>query len=561
MATATSKTWREGKSRLSRNWSSRIRSCYFCWKRQGKSLLGHAEPPTFQSAPSPSAPRHTPIPAPRAHNSARSGSKNSLNSVPFRPHGGFSPSPGLFAGLPLSNQTRASPHAMFTTKEQEENAHRDIAASKAGAIQRQRYADIQKEDRTEVQASFITRMVTHPAFDLFFSLVVLTNSAYIGVEVQYSMQDLSQAGQVVFDIIGSTYTVAFTLELVLRIWGYGCRDFFCKEDWAWSILDVFVVATSLSELVLIILAVVNQSDGESLSGITSLKAFRIIRMTRLLKTVRLMRIFRFVLALRMLITSILHTLKSLFWALVLLLLIVYVFAVLFVQAVHEYRSDFLSSLTVEENDALERYFDSLASTMITLFMSIANGVSWENVLYPLMKISPFWVLCFLFFVSFTYFAVLNVITAVFCESAIESAQQDQFTLVQSILADKENHLEKVRELFVRLGATSATGSITFQMLEESINSDAVHEYFQSLGLDIWDAWTFFRLLDADGGGEVEVEEFLMGCLRLRGPATAIDMGKVIRDQNWLVQTVGRFSAYVESELSQVKVMLGQLSEQ
>jgi len=450
---------------------------------------------------------------------------------------------------------------MFTTKEQEENAHRDIAASKAGAIQRQRYADIQKEDRTEVQASFITRMVTHPAFDLFFSLVVLTNSAYIGVEVQYSMQDLSQAGQVVFDIIGSTYTVAFTLELVLRIWGYGCRDFFCKEDWAWSILDVFVVATSLSELVLIILAVVNQSDGESLSGITSLKAFRIIRMTRLLKTVRLMRIFRFVLALRMLITSILHTLKSLFWALVLLLLIVYVFAVLFVQAVHEYRSDFLSSLTVEENDALERYFDSLASTMITLFMSIANGVSWENVLYPLMKISPFWVLCFLFFVSFTYFAVLNVITAVFCESAIESAQQDQFTLVQSILADKENHLEKVRELFVRLGATSATGSITFQMLEESINSDAVHEYFQSLGLDIWDAWTFFRLLDADGGGEVEVEEFLMGCLRLRGPATAIDMGKVIRDQNWLVQTVGRFSAYVESELSQVKVMLGQLSEQ
>jgi hypothetical protein len=29
----------------------------------------------------------------------------------------------------------------------------------------------------------------------------------------------------------------------------------------------------------------------------------------------------------------------------------------------------------------------------------------------------------------------------------------------------------------------------------------VHEYFQSLGIDIWDAWTFFRLLDADGGGE------------------------------------------------------------
>lgn len=38
--------------------------------------------------------------------------------------------------------------------------------------------------------------------------------------------------------------------------------------------------------------------------------------------------------------------------------------------------------------------------------------------------------------------------------------------------------------------------------------------------------------------QVEVEEFLMGCLRLRGPATAMDMGKVLRDQNWMVQTLG-----------------------
>lgn len=112
----------------------------------------------------------------------------------------------------------------------------------------------------------------------------------------------------------------------------------------------------------------------------------------------------------------------------------------------------------------------------------------------------------------------------------------------------------MRNLFLRLGAAD-NGFITFQMLEESINSEAVHEYFQSLGIDIWDAWTFFRLLDADGGGEVEVEEFLMGCLRLRGPATAMDMGKVLRDQSWLVQTLGRFSAYVEGELCQMKMML------
>lgn len=43
---------------------------------------------------------------------------------------------------------RASPHAMFTTNEQEENAHRDIAASKAGAIQRQRRASDPKRTKS-----------------------------------------------------------------------------------------------------------------------------------------------------------------------------------------------------------------------------------------------------------------------------------------------------------------------------------------------------------------------------------------------------------------------------
>lgn len=64
------------------------------------------------------------------------------------------------------------------------------------------------------------------------------------------------------------------------------------------------------------------------------------------------------------------------------------------------------------------------------------------------------------------------------------------------------------------------------------------EYFQTLGLDVWDAWSFFKLLDKDSGGAVEVEEFLMGCLRLRGQATAMDVGKIINDQTWLIKNQG-----------------------
>ena len=50
------------------------------------------------------------------------------------------------------------------------------------------------------------------------------------------------------------------------------------------------------------------------------------------------------------------------------------------------------------------------------------------------------------------------------------------------LRNKESHLQKVKDLFNRLGAETS-GSITYLMFEEKINSPEVREYFQSLGLE------------------------------------------------------------------------------
>eukprot|EP00435_Cladocopium_sp_Y103_P029854 s2779_g7.t1 len=96
----------------------------------------------------------------------------------------------------------------------------------------------------------------------------------------------------------------------------------------------------------------------------------------------------------------------------------------------------------------------------------------------------------------------------------------------------------MQQWFSQLGADD-TGIITYDMLQEQFGTPAVREYFESLGLDISDAWSFFKLLDMDGGGAVEIEEFLMGCLRLRGNARAMDMAKLMFDQNWLIKSQGQ----------------------
>lgn len=447
-----------------------------------------------------------------------------------------------------SRNSSSDPYRTYTSFDMQ---LREGADTQSGTVSRRQFAEITKQAQAASRGLTVKSLVEHPGFDIFFGIVVLTNAAFLGIDLQLTLTGSDGDELLSLRIIQYLYTFLFAAELLLRVVAHG-KGFLFSEDWMWSVLDIFIVMTSLWEVVAGILQEVVESDVGSINGISSLKAARIIRLTRILKTVRVIRLFRFVLALRTLITSIFSTMKSLFWALMLLTLIVYVFAILFAQAINDYRLD---DVPVDDREQLEiaseKYFGDLSNTMLSLFMSIVGGVSWEEVIVPLKLISPMWVMVFVFYISFTYLAVLNVVTGVFCQSAIDSAQSDQAMMVQNILDDKQSHLQKINALFNQLGSES-TGAITYEMFEEKLKSPAVQQYFQTLGLDVWDAWSFFKLLDQDAGGSVEVEEFLMGCLRLRGHATAIDVVKILQDQAWIIQAADRFHSFVHQELAGIK---------
>ncbi|CAE7416797.1 Scn11a, partial [Symbiodinium natans] len=353
--------------------------------------------------------------------------------------------------------TKASSHLhktfrpVFQTFTQADMALRNVAKTVDRERQKRRDDGTMSEtSRPDGSLAASLRNFVHStAFDSFFALLVMTNTIFIGAEVQQTLEHGEQPE--VFVIIQYIYTGFFVLELLMRL-AAGGRQFLCGKDCAWSWLDIFVVASSLTEVAYDIL------EAHGLANSSGLRALRIVRVTRFLKSLRLIRVFRFVLSLRTLITSIIYTLRSLFWALVLLALIIYLFSVLLAQAVADYRVE--SALPERAENAAVRYYSSLAKTMLSLFMSITGGVSWEEVLEPLEHISSVWVIVFLIYVQFTYFAVLNVLTGVFCQSAVESAQNDHANVVQSMLANKEAHVEKIRALFSKLGAEEE-GIITY----------------------------------------------------------------------------------------------------
>lgn len=84
---------------------------------------------------------------------------------------------------------------------------------------------------------------------------------------------------------------------------------------------------------------------------------------------------------------------------VLLILIVYIFGILFLQAMHDHMADPYVSMPPEALEKADAYFGSLWLSMLSLFMSIAGGVSWIELLQPLKAVSPLWVAVFLFYIS------------------------------------------------------------------------------------------------------------------------------------------------------------------
>lgn len=230
------------------------------------------------------------------------------------------------------------------------------------------------------------------------------------------------------------------------------------------------------------------------------------------------------------------------WALFLLLLIVYFFGVLITQATNGYVIDLHGSATLQDVDVrlLIRCWGTVPRSMLTLFEAITGGVDWDTVVRPLARLSWLWALFFIGYIAFSCFAVLNVMTGVFCQNAMESVQYDREIVTKQLLDSKQTYVHKARDLFAAMFRRidgDGSGHISLQEFEEHMSDKTVEAFFALLGLDTTDAWTLFKLMDADGSGVIDANEFVRGCLQLKGPARSLDLAKLTREFKMMAEKV------------------------
>merc|ERR1719221_1503721 len=93
---------------------------------------------------------------------------------------------------------------------------------------------------------------------------------------------------------------------------------------------------------------------------------------------------------------------------------------------------------------------------------------------------------FLVFVSVTVFGIMNVLTSVFVESALQSVQHYKDLLIQESMKAKKMYVDHLREVFKEID-TDDSGSITLYEMEQFLTDPSLTMYLESMDIQPDDA--------------------------------------------------------------------------
>lgn len=402
-----------------------------------------------------------------------------------------------------------------------------------------------QRQREEQELSKLQKFVEGNIFSGICSLAIVINSVTIGFGTEWSVQhpgEPTPQGARITDLFFNSF---FLFELVMRLVTMRLRFFF-SPDWRWNIFDFVVVFLAVLD------EVVNLVGGSAAAtNVTFIRILRVLRLARIMRTVRVLRFCR---ELRLMVYSILECANLVAWSTVLILLVIYVFAVHFTQHV----ADVLGIPTDDpevaaNNDDLRTYYGSLGQSILSLFQGITGGVDWGDLVNPLMKSSPmpvYFGMVFTVYILFTVMALLNVLTGIFVDNAMKATENDKDMVIQDEMERQSSYLNDVKQMF-READVDKSGDLSWEEFENHLEDARVKAYFKSLELDASAARGLFKLLDQDGTGHIDIDEFMMGCMRLKGQAKSIDIATLMYENKRLVGKWNKFMKYCEEQFGEI----------
>jgi len=361
----------------------------------------------------------------------------------------------------------------------------------------------------------IAQFVMSTYFDTAMSILVIINAVMLGVQIDAEVKNKSK--HPMFKYFEWMCTAVFTLELILRLWAVGLRRMCMKTERLMTMLDFILVVTSNFETLVDILVSTGSGGASTAFMVRLLKVLRIGRLLRPLRTVALLG------ELRVIGAMIASSFRPLFWLTCIVCCLTYCFALVLTQGAAHYLRDALSAGSLPEEYAeVQKEYGSVGHTMYALFLAMTGGRDWGEIAGIISNAGYVYSAVVICFVFINLFSVLNIVTGIFVDGAIELAKRDRAMMIEKNTIHREANRAHLASLLSQVDA-DGDGVISKDEFFGALQESGVQEFMDALGIDPDNAAEVFLLLDSDSDGHIDVVEFIAGMEKIRGEARSVDI--------------------------------------
>eukprot|EP00929_Paragymnodinium_shiwhaense_P062902 TRINITY_DN31430_c0_g1_i1.p1 TRINITY_DN31430_c0_g1~~TRINITY_DN31430_c0_g1_i1.p1 ORF type:complete len:868 (+),score=164.28 TRINITY_DN31430_c0_g1_i1:157-2760(+) len=349
-------------------------------------------------------------------------------------------------------------------------------------------------------------------FDLVIGFVILANAINIGVEQSYRLNGWDTT---TCDWLENFCLLVYTIELGCRLFAFGKT---CFSD-GWVIFDASLVAIGI--IGAWIIEPIFAADADLVAYLGPLMVLRCCRLLRLARAVRLLVKFR---EMWILVRGLLSSGSTMFYTLLLLTIILYIFGCISMEVITGHAKARGDNPDPDFQEMVELYFNDLPSTLLTL----SQFITLDNIVYiysPLIKADPKLGIYFVSVLLVVSIVLMNLVTAVIVNSAMEQALQDKDVMKSLAEQQKKKLMKDLRGVFYRLDE-DGSGEVSREEIGSICDDDK--EILNSLMGGHADPLEIFDALDVDGSGDIGIEEFIDGLWQVSISKAPIEVKRMER---------------------------------
>jgi len=367
-----------------------------------------------------------------------------------------------------------------------------------------------------------SEIVSNPWFERAMMTVVILNCIELAISVEFDWDASNEILHETLVAIENVFCTIFLMEILVRSFTY--RRFRNLLQDGWYLFDLLLVALMMWETWLMPILQASSSHFE-VSG-----AWRMARILRVLRTARMARLVRLMPELMILIKGMLVACRSVFFTLLLLLIVTFVFSIAFLE---------LSRGTILEVE----YFPSTLSAILSL---ILHCIVPDQEGFFKAVVAENWGLgvLVLLFILLGSLTVMNMLLGVLVEAVktVSTIEREHMmadfarrVLWQLIQSDKEDPDED----------DYCDRMISEKEFRSLLRKPKAVKALSKLGVDPQNALDNGKLLFEDGGS-VSFMDFMRAMLTLRG------------SNKTTVKDMVEMRKYLSEEFQQIRTLFGEM---